>query len=53
MEVNPDLHVILAPLIVQPPTSVYTVGGVERALAGVSDQARDLWEAFEWTRGER
>ncbi|MGI8968114.1 MAG: hypothetical protein ACR2GA_03310 [Chloroflexota bacterium] len=51
--INPDLHDILGPLIVKPATSTYTVGDVERGLAGVSDQARDLWEALEWTRGER
>lgn len=50
---NPDLHEILGPLVVKPATGVYTAGDVERALAGVSDPARDLWKPFEWTRGER
>ncbi len=50
---NPDLHEVLSPLVVKPATSVYTAGDVDRGLAGVSNHARDLWEAFGWTRGER
>jgi len=47
-----ELHDILGPLIAKPATRIYIRGEVQRALAGIPDRARDLWEAFEWARGE-
>lgn len=50
--VNPKLEEILGPLIAKPATRTYTIGDAERALAELPVHARDLREAFEWTREE-
>lgn len=51
--VNPDLHEILGPLIAKPATMVYSRARLDCTLGEASEQARGLWDAFEWTRGER
>jgi hypothetical protein len=48
-----DIVAMLGDMVVQPATKEFDPEALERHLAGIRREARDLTEALDWTRDNR